>query len=65
MIHWNSLNQLINCCQNIKTIKQSLLVLSFDWEAHHEFPPCNSFKAFITYDLLVSKFMSNASCEVP
>ena len=40
MIHWDSLNQLINCRQDIKAIKQSLLVaviiLSFDWETHHK-----------------------------
>ena len=50
--------------QNIKTIKQSLIVvvivLSFDWEAHHELSLFNFCKAFMTPDLLVSKFLDNA-----
>ena len=69
MIHWYSLNQLINCRQNIKTIKQSLFVvvtiLSFDWKTHREYRLCNSYTTFMTPDLLVSKFLSNTSCENP
>ena len=55
--------------QNIKAIKQSLrmqvIALSFDWEAHHEFPLCNSYITSMTSDLLVSKFLDNAPNVVP
>ena len=40
MIHWNSLDQLINCLQGVKLIKLSLNVViitsKLNWETPHE-----------------------------